>query len=201
MLKVAVLVSGGGTNLQAILDAIDSGKITNAQVSLVISNNPNAYALERAKNHEIESICISPGKFENREEFHRALLKAPEIRSLEFLLTCLLPPVVIFSDRAAAFSSPSTHHTFYEVKALKRPASICRLKMKSQFLADKPAGFPPSFQDALTFSHTGSVQFPDRPCCLLCTTGIRYPHLLLPHHLLPWSEGRSLLHPLLQEPE
>ena len=49
MLKVAVLVSGGGTNLQAILDAIDSGRITNAEVSLVISNNPNAYALERAK--------------------------------------------------------------------------------------------------------------------------------------------------------
>ena len=59
MLKVAVLVSGGGTNLQAILDAIDSGRITNAEVSLVISNNPNAYALERAKNHGIEAVCIS----------------------------------------------------------------------------------------------------------------------------------------------
>ena len=69
MLKVAVLVSGGGTNLQAILDAIDSGRITNAEVSLVISNNPNAYALERAKNHGIEAVCISPKEFENREEF------------------------------------------------------------------------------------------------------------------------------------
>ena len=59
MLKVAVLVSGGGTNLQAILDAIDSGRITNAEVSLVISNNPNAYALERAKNHGIEAVCIN----------------------------------------------------------------------------------------------------------------------------------------------
>ena len=49
MLKVAVLVSGGGTNLQAILDAVDSGKITNAQVSLVISNNPNAYALDKSE--------------------------------------------------------------------------------------------------------------------------------------------------------
>ena len=74
MLKVAVLVSGGGTNLQAILDAIDSGRITNAEVSLVISNNPNAYALERAKNHGIEAVCISPKEFENREEFHKALL-------------------------------------------------------------------------------------------------------------------------------
>ena len=69
MLKVAVLVSGGGTNLQAILDAIDSGRITNAEVSLVISNNPNAYALERAKNHGIEAVCISPKEFENREDF------------------------------------------------------------------------------------------------------------------------------------
>ena len=61
MLKVAVLVSGGGTNLQAILDAIDSGRITNAEVSLVISNNPNAYALERAKNHGIE-VSVFPLK-------------------------------------------------------------------------------------------------------------------------------------------
>ena len=74
MLKVGVLVSGGGTNLQAILDAIDNGKITNAEVSLVISNNPNAYALERAKKHNIEAVCISPKQFENREEFHKALL-------------------------------------------------------------------------------------------------------------------------------
>ncbi len=74
MLKVGVLVSGGGTNLQAILDAVDSGEITNAEVSLVISNNPNAYALERAKKHGIEGICISPKSFESREEFHKALL-------------------------------------------------------------------------------------------------------------------------------
>ena len=54
------MVSGGGTNLQAILDAIDSGKITNAKVEVVISNNPGAYALERARNHGIEAVCISP---------------------------------------------------------------------------------------------------------------------------------------------
>lgn len=53
MLKVAVLVSGGGTNLQAILDAIDEGKIRNARIVSVISNNPNAYALERAKKHGV----------------------------------------------------------------------------------------------------------------------------------------------------
>ena len=56
MLRVTVLVSGGGTNLQAILDAVDSGKIRNAQVVSVISNNPKAYALERAKKHGIPAV-------------------------------------------------------------------------------------------------------------------------------------------------
>ena len=59
MLKLAVLVSGGGTNLQAIIDAISAGKITNACISVVISNNVNAYALERARAHGIEALCIS----------------------------------------------------------------------------------------------------------------------------------------------
>ena len=59
MLKLAVCVSGGGSNLQAIIDAIDSKAITNAEISVVISNNANAYALERAKKHGIESVCIS----------------------------------------------------------------------------------------------------------------------------------------------
>ena len=73
MLKVAVLVSGGGTNLQAIIDSVKSGKITNAELSLVISNNKNAYALERAKNAGIASMCISPKDYETRELFHVAL--------------------------------------------------------------------------------------------------------------------------------
>ena len=63
MLKVAVLVSGGGTNLQAIIDAMDNGTITNAKIEVVISNNPNAYALERAKKHNIKSLCISPNYY------------------------------------------------------------------------------------------------------------------------------------------
>ena len=75
MLKVAVLVSGGGTNLQAIIDAVKDGKITNAKISLVISNNRNAYALERAANAGITSMCISPKDYASREEFHVALTK------------------------------------------------------------------------------------------------------------------------------
>ena len=75
MLKVAVLVSGGGTNLQAILDAIDNGTITNAKVEVVISNNKNAYALERAKNHGIEALCISPKDYGTRDAFNKAFLE------------------------------------------------------------------------------------------------------------------------------
>ena len=74
MLRLAVLVSGGGTNLQAILDAIDEGTITNAEVSVVISNNAGAYALERAKKKEIDSVCLSPKTFASREAFNEALL-------------------------------------------------------------------------------------------------------------------------------
>ena len=74
MLRLAVLVSGGGTNLQAILDAIDEGTITNAEVSVVISNNAGAYALERAKKKKIDAVCLSPKTFASREAFNEALL-------------------------------------------------------------------------------------------------------------------------------
>ncbi len=74
-LKIAVLVSGGGTNLQAIIDAIENKTITNTEICLVYSNNPNAYALERAKKAGIKSVCKSPKEFENREDFNKALLQ------------------------------------------------------------------------------------------------------------------------------
>lgn len=73
MLKLVVCVSGGGTNLQAILDAIDSGKIRDTRVEAVISNNAGAYALERARLHGIEGICLSPKSFESRAQFNEAL--------------------------------------------------------------------------------------------------------------------------------
>ena len=76
MLKVVVLVSGGGTNLQAIIDAVDSGTITNTEIVGVISNNKNAYALERAKAKGIPSLCVSPKEFTTRAEFNEALLAA-----------------------------------------------------------------------------------------------------------------------------
>lgn len=76
MLRIAVLVSGGGTNLQAIIDKIADGTITNTEIVGVISNNPKAYALERAKQHGIAARCISPKSYETRELFNQALLQA-----------------------------------------------------------------------------------------------------------------------------
>lgn len=76
MLRVVVLVSGGGTNLQAIIDAVENGTITNTEIVGVISNNKNAYALERAKAKGIPSLCVSPKDFESRAEFNDALLGA-----------------------------------------------------------------------------------------------------------------------------
>lgn len=74
MLRVVVLVSGGGTNLQAIMDAVDNGTITNTEIVGVISNNKNAYALERAAKHGIKNVCVSPKDYATRAEFNDALL-------------------------------------------------------------------------------------------------------------------------------
>ncbi len=99
MLSLCVLVSGGGTNLQAVLDAIDDGRIMNARVDLVISNNPDAYALERARQHQIAAECISPKDFPDREAFHDALLdrlvrsKAGLIVLAGYLVT--IPPKIV----------------------------------------------------------------------------------------------------------
>lgn len=76
MLKIAVLVSGGGTNLQAIIDKIENGTIQNAKIEVVISNKKDAFALERAAKHGIKGECISPKDYENREAFSQALLES-----------------------------------------------------------------------------------------------------------------------------
>lgn len=75
MLKMVVMVSGGGTNLQAIMDAIDCGKITNARIEAVISNNKNAYALTRAANKGIAAECVSRADVPDRDEYDRVLLE------------------------------------------------------------------------------------------------------------------------------
>lgn len=80
MFDIVCLVSGGGTNLAAIIKAIEDGSIKNVRIKSVISNNADAYALERAKNSGIESKCISPKSFSNRDDFNKALLD--ELKSL-----------------------------------------------------------------------------------------------------------------------
>lgn len=96
MLKIAVLVSGGGTNLQAILDAIDAGEITNAKVEVVISNNKEAYALERAAEHGIEALCISPKAYESRAAFNAAFLEKLNAYQVDLVVLAgflvVLPP-------------------------------------------------------------------------------------------------------------
>ena len=103
MLNIVVLVSGGGTNLQAIMDKIADGTVTNTKIAAVISNNANAYALERAANAGIPAECISPKQFENRELFNEALLAGvkkynPDLVVLAGFLV-IIPPMLISEYR------------------------------------------------------------------------------------------------------
>ena len=99
MVRVAVLVSGGGTNLQAIMDAVTAGTITNAEIVTVISNNAGAYALERAKQYGAEALLLSPKDFETREDFHQGLLETLKERNIDLVVLAgylvVVPPCVI----------------------------------------------------------------------------------------------------------
>ena len=99
MLKIAVLVSGGGTNLQAIIDKIAEGMITNTEIAVVISNNKNAYALERAKQAGIEAVCVSPKDYENREQFNQEYLKTLDSYQVDLVVLAgflvVIPPAMI----------------------------------------------------------------------------------------------------------
>ena len=100
MLQIAVLVSGGGTNLQAILDAIDAGTITNTQVAVVISNNAGAYALERARAKGIEAVCISPKDYDDRAAFNDAFLE--RLNQYEVDLVVLAGFLVVIPEKMIA---------------------------------------------------------------------------------------------------
>lgn len=99
MLRVAVCVSGGGTNLQAILDQAAAGKLAGAEIVRVIANNPGAKALERAAKAGVEGVCVSPKDFETREQFNEALLKTvqeaePDLIVLAGFLVAIPPQMV-----------------------------------------------------------------------------------------------------------
>lgn len=78
MLRIVVCVSGGGTNLQAIIDGMENQTITNTEIAGVVCNNADAYALERAKEHQIPAVCISTKSYASREAFHEAFLSKME---------------------------------------------------------------------------------------------------------------------------
>lgn len=86
MLRIGVMVSGGGTNLQAVMDAMDSGRITNTELAVVISNNANAYALERARLRGIEAVCISPKDYGSRDAFNEAFLAKVDAYHLDLIV-------------------------------------------------------------------------------------------------------------------
>lgn len=98
-LRVVVMVSGGGTNLQAVIDSVKDGTVTNTQIAGVISNNKNAYALKRAEENDIPSMCVSPKDFETRDIFNEKLLEAvdcyePDLVVLAGFLV-VIPPEMI----------------------------------------------------------------------------------------------------------
>ncbi len=99
MLRVAVCVSGGGTNLQAILDQAAAGKLPNVEIVRVIANNPGAKALERAAKAGVEGICVSPKDYETREQFNEALLRTVQEVSVDLIVLAgflvAIPPAMV----------------------------------------------------------------------------------------------------------
>ncbi len=99
MLRVAVMVSGGGTNLQAIIDAVESGRITNTELVAVVSNNKGAYALERAKKAGIKDVVVSPKDYGTREEFNKALIETVDSLKVDLIVLAgylvVIPPEMI----------------------------------------------------------------------------------------------------------
>lgn len=99
MLRVCVCVSGGGTNLQALMDAIDAGQVTNTQIVRVISNNKGAYALERARKKGIDAVAVSPKDYGDRETFNEAFLECVDAAEPDLVVLAgflvVLPPEMI----------------------------------------------------------------------------------------------------------
>ena len=86
MKNIVVLVSGGGTNLQALIDAQNDGKIQNGKISCVISSNPEAYALERARNNGIDTAVIRRRDYENQEEYDKALVELLKTKKADLIV-------------------------------------------------------------------------------------------------------------------
>ena len=99
MLNILVCVSGGGTNLQAVIDAVKDGRIRNTRIAGVISNNRSAHALKRAEENGIDAVCLSPKEFPDRAAFNRAFLEkvneyAPDLIVLAGFLVNIPPEMI-----------------------------------------------------------------------------------------------------------
>ena len=109
-MKMVVMVSGGGTNLQAIIDSIKNGQITNAEIAGVISNNKNAYALKRAEENGIPGRCVSPKDYASRKEFNEKLLETVEAFSPDLVVLAgflvVIPPAMIERYRNRMINIP-----------------------------------------------------------------------------------------------
>lgn len=117
MLKITVLVSGGGSNLQAIIDGIKDGTVRNTEIVSVISNNPGAYALERAKTAGVKGLCVSPKDYEDREAFHKALIETikedePDLLVLAGYLVKIPPELVALYPKKIINIHPSLIPSF-----------------------------------------------------------------------------------------
>lgn len=117
MLRVLVLVSGGGTNLQAIIDAVAAGTVQNTELVGVISNNPGVFALERAKKAEIPAEVVSPKDYPDRAAFHKAFLTAvdayrPDLIVLAGFLVVIPPEMIEKYERRIINIHPSLIPSF-----------------------------------------------------------------------------------------
>ena len=138
MLRVLVCVSGGGTNLQAIIDGVEAGTITNTEIVGVISNNKNAFALERAKKHGISAECISPKDYESRDIFNKQFLERvnaykPDLIVLAGFLVVIPPEMIaeyrnrminIHPSLIPAFCGPGYYGLKVHEAALKRGVKV-----------------------------------------------------------------------------
>lgn len=138
MLRVVICVSGGGTNLQAVLDAVDDGRITNAEIAAVISNNAGAKALERAEKHNVQGIVISPGEYADRDAFNEAFTAemcglAPDLIVLAGFLVKIPPQMVerfpnrivnVHPSLIPAFCGVGYYGLKVHEKALERGAKV-----------------------------------------------------------------------------
>ena len=120
--KIAICVSGGGTNLQAIIDKVNDGTIRNTEISIVISNKPDAYALERAKKAGIDAVCISPKGFENRDDFANAMVETLKKHDIDLVVLAgylVIVPVKVTGATVHFVDEEADHGPIILQKAVK----------------------------------------------------------------------------------